>query len=69
MTADEKKSFQHALNQPRTARELARISHCSIPTVYRRIEALRASGSSVALISGESKTTGPVPSRYLIVKK
>ena len=52
-----------------TAKQLARLMGAAIPTIYRRMKALRASGVRVSEFrqSGPGKT-GPKPVYYSLVK-
>jgi hypothetical protein len=52
----------------RTAKQLARLAKCSIPTVYRRIQALKDLGAVISESRVPGKQTGPVPLRYRLVK-
>jgi len=52
-----------------TAKQLARVLSCSIPTIYRRIEALRAEKVAVnVIIEGAGTRRGPKPARFHVGK-
>ena len=51
-----------------TAKELARIAKCSVPTVYRRLQVMRAAGAVISETVLATGKTGPRPVRYRLVK-
>lgn len=61
--------LQHALLKHKTvsAVELAKITKCSIPTVYRRILALQDAGAIIAVSREARKKTGPTPKKFTLV--
>ena len=51
-----------------TAKQLAALMGCSVPTAYRRLRALRAGGAAVSEFKKYKGTTGPQPVQYALVK-
>lgn len=55
--------------RPMTAKQLARALACSIPTVHRRIEELRAEVAVNTIIEGAGTRRGPKPARFHIGRR
>lgn len=51
----------------RTAKQLAQLEFCSIPTVYRRLRALKAAGVEISESKAPGRKTGPAPVWYRLV--
>ena len=62
--------LQRILNSKKelTAKELAKLMGCSIPAVYRRINALVEHGAVLSRVKVPGEQTGPVPSKYTLVR-
>ena len=56
------------LKTERTARDLARLMDCSVPTAYRRLERLKQMGLKVIESTTFSKKTGPAPRKFSLVE-
>lgn len=56
------------LKTERTARDLARLMGCSVPTAYRRLEALKRAGMQIVEATTFSKKTGPAPRKFRLVE-
>lgn len=62
------KNLKRLLRIPRTAKELARLMECSIPTAHRRLARLRRDGVRLTETKAWSKNTGPVPRKFSLVE-
>lgn len=51
-----------------SAVELAERAHCSLPSVYRRIEKLRELGAEIVETKEPRKQKGPTPTKYRLVR-
>jgi DNA-directed RNA polymerase specialized sigma24 family protein len=51
-----------------SAQELAQRIHCSLPSVYRRIDRLRELGAEIKETKEPRKKTGPTPTKYRLVR-
>ena len=65
---DTMKQLQDILKNERSAREIAKIAHCSVPTVHRHLQALKEAGAVLAETKVPTNKTGPIPTRYRLVK-
>jgi len=62
------KQLQEILKHECSARQIAKVAHCSVPTVHRKLEALKAAGAQLAERKVPGKKTGPIPTKYQLVK-
>lgn len=66
----ELRTLSHLLREePRTARDLARLTKCSKPTVYSRIARLRTLGYGVTETSGRAGTRGPAAAFFSVTSE
>lgn len=71
MTDEKLSQLQDALKEKRTgifAPQLARTLKCSLPTIYRRIEALVKEGAVIAEVKERREKTGPTPRKFVLMK-
>lgn len=53
---------------PMSAKELARLMSCSMPTVYARLNALARAGVVIIEVREPCSTPGPTPTRYKLAR-
>jgi predicted ArsR family transcriptional regulator len=63
------KQLLEILTDEKSALQVAKLAHISVPTVHRKLKALRKAGAVLAETRVPRKKRGPIPTKYRVVRK
>lgn len=63
------KQLQDLLTKEKSALQIAKLAHVSVPTVHRKLAALKEAGAVLAETKVPGDKTGPIPTKYRLVKR